>query len=672
MARRRPGPEAARPAPPAVPLRSVDSGRAAAVVAAVLLAVVATWVFLPATGFGFVNYDDPDYVRDNPRVRAGLTAEGIAWAFGTTHAGNWHPLTWLSHMADVELFGLDPGRHHAAGLALHVLSAVLLLLLVRAWTGSVGVAAAVAALFAWHPAHVESVAWLSERKDVLCALFLWLTLAAYTAYARRAPEARALPRLALVTLFLALALFAKPMAVTAPFLMLLLDAWPLGRLPVDEKPTWARLKPLLVEKLPLFVLVTLSSVATFVAQSRGGAVSSLAAVSFPERLAHAAVSLVVYLRMLVWPAGLAVFYPHRGAPAPLDLAGALLLLAALTWGAWRARRSAPFLLVGWLWFVGTLVPVIGLVQVGEQAVADRYTYVPFVGLGLALAAGARQLARRHARAGRALAAAGALVLVALAPLARGQVGTWRDGATLFRRALDVTGENHVAERLLGTALLSSGDAAGAEPHLREAVRLRPGSAEALNALGVALTQLGRPGDAEAALEAFRRAAVADPADAAIRNNLGNALAARGDAPGALAEFREAVRLAPGEAAGHRNAGLTHAELGRFDEARRSLEEAARLEPEDAATLGDLGNVLAQLGRVDEALARHREALRLDPSSRLARHNLARLLARAGRLDEATAVLAEGLARDPGDEEGRLLLVRVRAVAGAVGGATPSP
>jgi Flp pilus assembly protein TadD len=663
MARRRPRPEADRSAPLASAPRSFDSGRAAAAVAAIVVALIAVWVFLPVFGFGYVNFDDPNYLRDNAVVLGGLTAEGVAWAFETFHTGNWHPLAWLSHMADVELFGPDPGRHHAMALALHVVSSLLLLLLVRAWTGSAGVAAAVAALFAWHPAHVESVAWLSERKDVLSALFLWLALAAYTAYARRAPGARALPRLALVTLCLALALLAKPMAVTAPFLMLLLDAWPLGRLPLDEKPTWARLRPLLLEKLPLFALVILSSVVTFLAQSRGGGVSSLEVLPLSERLGHAAVSIVTYLRMLVWPAGLAVFYPHRGAPAPLELAGAILLLAALTFAAWRARRSAPFLLVGWLWFVGTLVPVIGLVQVGEQSVADRYTYVPYVGLALALAEGVRRVAARRAVAGFALAAVGGVALLALVPVARGQVGTWRDGATLFRRALDVTAENHVAERLLGAALLSSGDAAGAEPHLREAVRLRPGSAEALNALGVALTRLGRPGDAEAAFAAFRRAAIADPADAAIRNNLGNALAAGGDAPGALAEFREAARLAPDEAAGHRNAGLTLAEMERFEEACAAFEEAVRLEPGDAATLGDLANVLAGLGRADEALARYREALRLDASSRLVRHNLARLLGRTGRLDEATAVLAEGLARDPADEEGRLLLVRVRAVAG---------
>ena len=663
MARRRPRPEADRSAPLASPPRSFDSGRAAAAGAALVVALVAIWVFLPVAGFGYVNFDDPNYLRDNAVVLEGLTAEGVAWAFETFHTGNWHPLAWLSHMADVELLGPEPGRHHAMGLALHVVSSLLLLFLVRGWTGSAGVAAAVAALFAWHPAHVESVAWLSERKDVLSALFLWLALAAYTAYARRPAGVRALPRLGLVALCLALALMAKPMAVTAPFLMLLLDAWPLGRLPLDEKPTWARLRPLLLEKLPLFALVALSSVVTFLAQSRGGGVSSLEVLPLSERLGHAAVSVATYLRMLVWPAGLAVFYPHRGAPAPLELAGAILLLAALTFAAWRARRSAPFLLVGWLWFVGTLVPVIGLVQVGEQSVADRYTYVPYVGLALALAEGARRVASRRAAAGVALAAVGGVALLALAPVARGQVGYWRDGATLFRRTLDVTGENHVAERLLGAALLSSGDAAGAEPHLREAVRLRPGSAEALNALGVALTQLGRPADAETALEAFRRAAIADPADAAIRNNLGNALAARGDAPGALAEFREAARLAPSEAAGHRNAGLTLAEMGRLEEARATFEEAVRLEPGDASTIGDLANVLAGLGRADEALARYREALRLDPSSRLVRHNLARLLARTGRLDEATAVLAEGLARDPADEEGRLLLVRVRAVAG---------
>jgi Flp pilus assembly protein TadD len=629
--------------------------------AALLVALVAVWVFFPVLGFGFVNYDDPAYVLDNPHVLRGLTAEDATWAFGATHASNWHPLTWLSHMADVELFGLAPGGHHGTSPVLHVVSSALLLLLVFAWTGSAGVAAAVAALFAWHPAHVESVAWVSERKDVLCALLLWLTLGAYTAYARRPPASRGLIRLAVVALLFALALMAKPMAVTAPFLMLLLDVWPLGRLPLGVAPDAARVRALLVEKLPLLALAALSSAVTLFAQR--SAASSLGALPLPERLANAAAALTTYLEMLVWPAGLAVFYPHKGAPPPLVLGGSALLLLALTWGAWRARRRFPFLLVGWLWFVGSLIPVIGLVQVGEQALADRYTYVPYVGLGLALAEGARQLVRLRVVAGRALVATGAVFLLALAPAARQQVGTWRDSVTLFRRALAVTRDNHVAERLLGTALLDAGDAAGAEPHLREAVRLRPRSVVALNALGVALMRLSRPGDAEAALEVFRRAAAADPGDPDSRNNLGNALEARGSIDDALVQYREAIRLAPGVATGRRNLGLTLAGAGRHEEARRELEEAVRIEPGYGPTLGDLGNVLAQLGRVDEALERYGDALRLDPASRLVRHNRVRLLARSGRFEDAITTLRQGLDRDGDDHDGRLLLTQLYLAAG---------
>ncbi|HYN41616.1 MAG TPA: hypothetical protein VE129_07570, partial [Thermoanaerobaculia bacterium] len=282
MARRRPRPEATRPAAPSPSTPSRDHRGAWTALAALLVALVAAWVFFPVLGFGFVNYDDPAYVQSNPYVHQGLTANGVAWAFGSTHASNWHPLTWLSHMADVELFGLAPGGHHGTSLLLHVVSSVLLLLLVFAWTGSPGVATAVAALFAWHPAHVESVAWVSERKDVLCALLLWLTLGAYTAYARRPPSSRGPLRLAVVALFLALALMAKPMAVTAPFLMLLLDVWPLGRLPLDVAPNAERLRPLLVEKLPLLALTAFSSAVTLVAQRE--ATSSLAALPLPERL----------------------------------------------------------------------------------------------------------------------------------------------------------------------------------------------------------------------------------------------------------------------------------------------------------------------------------------------------------------------------------------------------
>ena len=647
-------------------VRGRSPARVAGAAAAVVL--VAAWVFLPVLGFALVNYDDPAYVRDNPHVHAGLGASGVAWAFTTGHASNWHPLTWLSHMADVELFGLDPGAHHRTSLVLHVVSSVLLLLLVRSWTGSLGVGTAVAALFAWHPAHVESVAWVSERKDVLSALLLWLALAAYTAHARqRAPRVLS-PRSAAVAVLLALALMAKPMAVSAPFLMLLLDVWPLGRLSLGEGRLWPRARPLVVEKLPFFALAAAASAVTLAVQGAGGAVTDLAHLPLPGRVAHAVVAGATYLGILAWPAGLAVFYPHRGWPSPFALLASAALLLALSWGAWRLRRGSPFLLVGWLWFLGTLVPVIGLVQVGEQALADRYTYVPSVGLGLALAEGVRRLLAVRPALGRSLAALGTVALVAFAPLARAQVQHWRDSVTLFRRAVSVTRDNHVAERQLGTALLAAGDAAGAEPHLREAVRLRPRSAEAWNALGVALTRLGREGDAGAAVEAFRRAVAAAPADPEPRHNLGNALSAQGQGEAALAEHREAVRLVPDDPAGHRNVGLTLAGLGRLDEARRELEEALRLDSGDAATAGDLGNVLAQLGRADEALERYRGALRLDPRAALVRHNLARHQARTGKLREAAAELRQGLGLDPDDHVGRQLLVQVYLALGRVANA----
>jgi tetratricopeptide (TPR) repeat protein len=508
--------------------------------AAVALAALALYAKVRA--FGFLPYDDSQYVWENPVVRQGLTWRGAGWAFRTLFFANWHPLTWLSHMLDVELFGLDAGAHHLASAAIHAANAGLLLLVLARMTGAPWPSALVAALFALHPLHVESVAWVAERKDVLSTLLGFLMLGAYGLYARRPGAAAYL----LVLLCLALSLMAKPMWVTAPFLLLLLDAWPLQRwegsplAPDARCPASPRLplRHLVLEKLPLLALSAGSSAITAVAQQRGGALTTVELYGPGTRLANAVLSYARYLGKALWPADLAAFYPFRpeGALAPL---AAAVLLAAVTALAISRARSMPWLLVGWLWYLGTLVPVIGLVQVGSQAMADRYTYLPLVGVFLAAAFGLERAATRFPRARAAVAAATVLGLGALAAAAHFQIAHWRDQESLFRHSLAATGQNARAEHLLSQGLIAAGKLEEALPHAAAAARLDPENARAHRNLGYVLYRLGRVDEAIAALE---RAVALDPDDAEAHGNLGIAYGKRGRLADAMREMSIGAEL----------------------------------------------------------------------------------------------------------------------------------
>jgi hypothetical protein len=384
-------------------------------------------VFAPVLRNEFTSYDDRTYVSANRHIQRGLSAEAVRWAFTTTRAANWHPVTWVSHMIDVTVFGLAPGPAHAVNLALHVANVLLLFVFFARTTGAAGRSAVVAALFAVHPLHVESVAWIAERKDVLSTLFWLLATWEYVEYAR----SRSTGRLALVAFLMALGLLAKPMLVTLPFTLLLLDRWPLGRASAG----W---KALVVEKLPLFALSIAACVATFLAQQAGGAVASVERFPAPVRVANAIWSYVAYLELTLWPRRLAVFYPHPGSSLPAwKVALAASILAAMTSLAVMLRRSRPYVLTGWLWYVGTLVPVIGLVQVGNQGMADRYTYVPLIGIFVIVAWTA-------ASWGSHTTIPAVAVVLALAAAARAQVMEWRDTVTVFTHALAVTGPNPTA------------------------------------------------------------------------------------------------------------------------------------------------------------------------------------------------------------------------------------
>ncbi|MEM9291937.1 MAG: tetratricopeptide repeat protein [Acidobacteriota bacterium] len=634
------------------------------ITAALLAATL--WVYLPVTDYGFVNWDDPAYVEDNPMVRGGLTVEGVQWALTTGHASNWHPLTWLSLMLDVELFGVDPGAMHGTNLLLHAVATVLLFVLLLRLLGRPWTSGLVAALFALHPLHVESVAWIAERKDVLSAVFWWAATWAWVEYVAR-PSRR---RYGLAALLFAAGLMSKPMLVTWPFTLFLLDLWPLRRasLPTWSERPWAqaawlgRWRPLVVEKLPFFALVALSSAVTFFVQRAGGAVSTLEHVPTVARMANAAVAYAVYLGKMLWPVDLALLYPHPGYPEPWLTAISAILLAGLTYlflGPWRGQGRG---LVGWLFYFGTLVPVIGLVQVGAQAYADRYTYIPLTGIFLLAVGWAEERIRKSpSTALRRGAALSSLLLVALlAWLARGQVTTWSSSEAVFRHALTVTQDNHRIHNVLGVTLLSAERLEEAEQELRRAVGIKPGFADAWNNLGVSLSRQQRAGEAA---EAFGRAAALDPADAEARSNLGNVLGTLGRPRQALAAYGEALEIDPDALEARRALALTLIDLGRWEPAQEQLGELLRRFPEDADAHRDLGNVVAGQGRLEEALGHYQRALELAPELSGVRENRAQILARSQRWEEAAAAYGDLVARQPQNAQWRFLLAMVELAAG---------
>ena len=554
-----------------------------AIAVGVLLVAATLTVYAQSLRAEFLTVDDGVYVTANPPVRAGLTAAGARWAFGI-HESNWHPRTWLSLMLDASLGGVEPKLFHATNVVLHLASTLLLFAALFAMTRRLERSGFVALLFAVHPLHVESVAWVAERKDVLSGLFFMLGLLAWTSYVRR-PGAG---RYALVAAALALGLMAKPMLVTFPLVLLLIDRWPLER-----AAPWSRL---IVEKLPLLAMSALSSIVTLIAQREGGAMSEAGVFPLTVRLGNALVAYASYLIDTVWPSGLAFFYPHPGGGLPVwQVLASAAALVAISVGAFRTSRSYPYLAMGWAWYLVMLVPVIGLVQVGLQARADRYTYLPLIGVFIAAVWGASDLAVRIAddRARKpAIFAVGALVAAGLIVVARLEAGTWHDSVMLYQRALAVTSDNAFAHNDLGLALLERGDLDGAILHSRQALRLDPEHPEAPNTLATALS---RKGLAAESVAVYREALRTRPGDVTFHSNLGTVLAEQGDLPAAAAEFQEALRLAPGSASAHYNMGVLFARRQKWDEAIEELTVAQRLDPFDAEIRESLDQARALRG-----------------------------------------------------------------------------
>src|SRR5579883_556287 len=610
---------------------------------AALLVTIPFLVLSPLLRCDFINLDDPEYITANPQVQAGLSKDGFLWAWTTFLSSNWHPLTWLSLMVDSQLFGTRPWGYHLTNLLLHLASTVVLFVWLRGATGVRGASALVAALFAVHPLHVESVAWVTERKDVLSTLFGMLALVAYTRYARSG----SLSRYLLVVAFLALSLLAKPMLVTLPFLFLLLDYWPLRRWPAQ-----ASARRLLLEKVRLLVLVLFSCVMTLIAQHRGGAVNSLKLTPLSERLANSSLAYVQYLGQTIAPLNLAVFYPfpHGRVSFPLALAAGLLL-ACLTWLAWRERKSRPYFLVGWLWYLGTMVPVIGVVQVGGQAHADRYTYFPLIGIFLLVVWGLADLSRHlhKERLGAWLAGAGLALLMLLS---WHQASLWSDSVTLWTHAIEATENNWMAYKLLDDAYAKQGRRDKAERFFRERVRSNPADAGAQNALGQVLSDRG---NIEEAHRHFQEALRLGPENSLVHYNLGQILL-REKRPAEAAKYLRAyLKEDPNSGQGHNLLGLALMDMGQPEEAANHFEQALQLAPEFAGLSGqtpdsapvlyNLGGALQTQGKWLEAADCFERTVALRPQSSKYHRALAYALEHLGRPQESQKEYRESLRLD---------------------------
>ncbi len=602
------------------------------------LALATLAVYSQVRHFDFVNYDDPDYSTTNPHLRAGLTIENAAWAFTSSYAANWIPLTWISHMLDRELFGWNAGADHAVNLLLHILSSILLFELLTRMTQARWPSAFVAFAFALHPLHVESVAWIAERKDVLSALFFFLTIWTYLNYVDR-PAAW---RYVLVAAMFACALLSKSMTVTLPLVLLLLDFWPLNRLTRRARdahaPTSARI---LIEKTPLLALSIAASILTFLAQRSGGAVIA-DLLPLGLRIENALVSYSVYLLKFLWPSNLAVFYPYFEIPAwQAVLAG--LALAGITFVVIMQRRERPYLAMGWFWYLGTLVPAIGLIQVGVQSRADRYTYLPVIGIAIMLAWGASDLVARRVALKPAVAAIAALVCASWMALTWSNLQSWRNSATLFQRAIAATQDNYVAYSNLGAALRHDGRVDDAIPNFERALSIKPHFADAQSGLGEALLTEGRLDEAAPHLaEAVRL----EPQSATAHVNLGAMLSKRGDSSAAAGQYRIALQLDPDSAPAHCGLGVALGEQRRTEEALAQLYESIRIDPAYADAHYNLGRLLGLSGRNEEAITQFSETVRLQPGNAEAHYNLGIALATSARMKEAAAEFRKAVETKP--------------------------
>ncbi len=609
-----------------------------------VLALVTVLAYLPVLHADFINFDDELYVTLNPHVQSGLTADSLKWAFNIGYEGNWTPLTWISHMLVRQVFGPGPAGPHAVNLFLHVANVILLLLVLNRMTKSLWKSAFVAALFAVHPIHVESVAWVVERKDVLSGIFWLLTMWAYVRYS----EIPSLKRYAVIIVCFALGLMSKPTLVTLPLVLLLLDYWPLGRW--ADASSRERLR-LVWQKVPLCIMTAVACILTYTAGESGG-ILAMNRLPLFFRIDNAVVSYVSYVGKMLWPAKLAVLYPYRHSLPMGHVASAIAILVVVTLLVIRSATKRPYLPVGWFWYLIVFTPMIGVLQVGEQAIADRYAYIPFMGLYIIIVWGLSDVFSRRVASSPRLRIIPMIVILVLAGCTWRQAGYWHDSVTLWTHALAVTTNNAVAHYSLGNAYKDLGESAEAVPEYEQAVSINPRYAKAYNNLGVVYFDLGRNADA---VNAYKQAIriKRDYPDAYY--NLGIAYHELGKSKEAVGAYVQATRFRPNDPDAHYNLGSAYFEIGKSAEAIGEYQNVIRIMPGNADAYFNLGNAYGKLGRYAEAVDAYRQAIQINPDYADAHYNLADAYARLGRYVDAAEEYRQVIRINPGDAEAHFLL-----------------
>ena len=603
---------------------SANYRRHSSVLISLLLVLITASVYWQVINFDFINYDDNEYVFDNPHIQDGFTYDSIIWAFTTGHSSNWHPLTWLSHMLDYQMFGLWAGGHHLTSFFFHIMNSLLLFFVFQKMTGSKWQSAFAAALFALHPLHVQSVAWVSERKDVLSAFFWMLTLWAYVRYVRQSGW----PRYLLIVVFYILGLMSKPMVLTLPFVLLLLDYWPLNRFRLDEsqKNLRATIVGLLCEKIPLFILTAASAGITFLVQRQSGAMRSFEVIPFSDRLSNMLISYFQYIIKFFYPIKLGIFYPYPDTIPGWKIITSIMIMGAVSWAVIKLINRKPWFIVGWLWFLGTLVPVIGIVQVGIQSMADRYMYLPMIGLLILISWGIPELLEKWHFRKAILSISSALVIIIFLWITHFQLTYWTDTTTLFSRALAITDNNAFACNVVADELARKGDDKTAEKYFLAALAINPDDVDAMKGLGQ-LAYL--TGDYDNALHYYQNALQICPADTETLNmtgkayyNLGLLSSKQGKSDKALHHYKMAISINPQDGNAYKSLADLFFTQGDMMQALKNYSEALRITSDDAKTHYNIGVILYHQQRIKAANEHFYQAVQIDSSYEKARIALA--------------------------------------------------